>query len=521
MDMETSNERADFVDWQGRRSCSKKHGGARTAAFTCVVEVLENMVFLSNATNFIAYFQHIMHYPTAVAANMVTNFMGTAFLFPLLGGYIGDSFLTRFKTFVLFCTLELLGLVMLTVQAHKPGLQPPEGKTPDRSQAAMLYIGLYATAIGVGGIKAALPAHGADQFDQSNQRAISAFFNWFFFSLCAGGLITSIVMMWIEENLGWKWSFKISITALSVAFLFFVAGFPIYRYKVPSGSAFTRICKVLVLAIGKRKAPSANLASNDASVGVGTVMIDRKSSYKFKFLDKALVDSKMCTSDVEETRTFMGLLPIFASTIMMNCCLAQLQTFTVQQGSVMDRTIRGGFKIPTQSLTVFPIVIMLASIPLYEWSAHLKSLETLFQPLRRIGIGLTLASASMAAAAIVESRRRQQYGANMSVFWLCWQYVLLGVSDMLTLGGMLEFFYSEAPDRLRSMSTALSWCSMSMGYFLSSMLVTITDLATARLGKSWLGQSDLNHGRLDLYYAALCLLNFINLLNYIYWAKKY
>lgn len=236
----------------------------------------------------------------------------------------------------------------------------------------------------------------------------------------------------------------------------------------------------------------------------------------------------MSASEVEETRTFMGLLPIFASTIMMNCCLAQLQTFTVQQGSVMDRTIHG-FKIPTQSLTVFPLVIMLASIPLYERSVRLlgsaKGLGTIFQPLRRIGAGLALASASMAAAAIVESRRRRAgqlgYGASVSVFWLCWQYVLLGVSDMLTLGGMLEFFYSEAPDRMRSMSTALSWCSTSMGYFLSSVLVTVTNSASARHGKAWLGGNDLNHARLDLYYAVLCILNFINLLNYIYWAKKY
>lgn len=104
-------------------------------------------------------------------------------------------------------------------------------------------------AIGVGGIKAALPAHGADQLDQSDRRAISAFFNWFFFSLCTGGLITSTVMVWVEENLGWNWSFTISITALAVALLVFVSGFPIYRYKLPGGSAFTRIYKVRNLFI--------------------------------------------------------------------------------------------------------------------------------------------------------------------------------------------------------------------------------------------------------------------------------
>ncbi|PKI59177.1 hypothetical protein CRG98_020442 [Punica granatum] len=496
MDTKVSIERAEFVDWRGKRASAKKHGGVRAAAFTCAVEVMENLVFLSNATNFISYFTHSMHYPIAEAANMTTNFMGTAFLFPLFGGFIGDAFLTRFKTFVLFCSLELLGLILLTIQAHEPGLQPSGTKTPNRSQAAILYAGLYAMAIGVGGVKAALPAHGADQIEQSDQRAISAFFN----------------------------CFRISLVVLGLGLLVFVGAFPIYRYKLPSGSAFTRIYTVFASAFQNWKVSPTQVANNYSFVGMNSLRTDGKSNDKFKFLDKALVDNKISASDVEETKTFIGLLPIFASTIMMSCCLAQLQTFTVQQGAIMNRDIRG-FKIPTQSLSVFPLFFMLASIPLYEHSVHLFGAKSLsmFQPLRRIGIGLALASASMAAAALVESRRRaeQLSGTTISVFWLVWQYMLLGVSDMFTLGGMLEFFYSEAPDKMRSMCTALSWCSTSMGYFLSSVLVSVTNSASGRTGKKWLGGNDLNHNRADLYYTLLCILNFINLLNYIYWAKKF
>lgn len=72
------------------------------------MEVLENMVFLSNATNFVTYFIKSMHYQPAEAANMVTNFLGTSFLLTIFGGFISDSFLTRFKTFIIFCIIELL-----------------------------------------------------------------------------------------------------------------------------------------------------------------------------------------------------------------------------------------------------------------------------------------------------------------------------------------------------------------------------------------------------------------------------
>uniref|UniRef100_A0A7N2MLR8 Uncharacterized protein n=2 Tax=Quercus lobata TaxID=97700 RepID=A0A7N2MLR8_QUELO len=511
MVLEMSPEREEYVDWRGKNADPRKHGGVRAASFVCVVEVLENLVFLSNASNFVVYFLMSMNYKPAEASNMVTNFMGTSFLLTIFGGFISDSFITRFKTFIFFCSIELLGLILLTVQAHEPHLHPAMGRRPSGSQAAILYAGLYAMATGVGGVKATLPAHGADQLDHSNQRLISAFFNWFFFSLCTGGLISVTLMIWIEENLGWNWSFKISVMVLSVTLFIFTIGFSFYRYKLPGGSPLSRIFKVF-----------ASTARNWKLSPIERV--NGRSHSKFKILDKALIDNTVTATEVEETKTFLGLLPIFATTILMNCCLAQLMTFTVQQGNIMNRTIHH-FKIPTQSLTVFPLIIMLASIPLYEQFVRIfgKEKAKMFQPLRRIGLGLALASGSMAVAAIVEVKRREAAENNviLSVFWLGWQYLLLGVSDMLTLGGMLEFFYSEAPASMRSMSTALSWCSTSMGYFLSSVLVGITNSVSGKYGQPWLGGKSLNQSRLDLFYTLLSILNILNLLAYMYCAKRY
>ncbi|CAK7349419.1 unnamed protein product [Dovyalis caffra] len=516
---EASSGIEEYYDWKGQKADPKKHGGMRAASVACVVEVLENMVFLSNATNFVPYFIKSMHYPIAEAANMVTNFMGTSFLLTIFGGFISDSFFTRFRTFVIFCIIELLGIILLTVQAHDTRLQPALYERPSHSQAAVLFSGLYAIATGVGGIKAALPAHGADQIDHSNQRSVSSFFSWFFFSLCTGGLLSSTVMIWIEENRGWNWSFIISVVLLSLALCIFIAGFPIFRFKRPDGSPITRIFKVFASASRNRKRSSVPILRNDE--------VDRSSHKKFRFLDKALFEDTTSAVHVKETKTFLGLLPIFGSTIMMNCCLAQLQTLSVEQGSIMNRKLNN-FQIPTQSLTVFPLLVMLASIPIFEHVAStfknkISENHYIFKPLKRIGLGLALASASMAVAAIVEFKRREaaENFHTLSVFWLGWQYLLLGVSDMLTLEGMLEFFYSEAPDSMRSICTALSWCSTSMGFFLSSILVSITNSVTGKLGHEWLGGHNMNHNRLDLFYTILCILNFLNLLNYIYWAKKY
>lgn len=81
-----------------------------------VVEMLENIVFVANGFNFVEYFMGSMHYSSATAANMVTNFMGTSFLLTLFGGFIADSFLTSFTTFILFCCMELM--VMKTFKSY-------------------------------------------------------------------------------------------------------------------------------------------------------------------------------------------------------------------------------------------------------------------------------------------------------------------------------------------------------------------------------------------------------------------
>lgn len=112
---------------------------------------------------------------------------------------------------------------MLRIQAQYLQFRPASCARPSQSQAAILYTGPYVIAAGVGGINASLPAHGAGQLDHSNQKLISSYFDWFFFSLCLGGLL-SCTMIWVEENRGWNWNFTITIIALSLALSIFIGG---------------------------------------------------------------------------------------------------------------------------------------------------------------------------------------------------------------------------------------------------------------------------------------------------------
>ncbi|XP_057869752.1 protein NRT1/ PTR FAMILY 4.5 [Cryptomeria japonica] len=540
-----------YVDWKGRPASSSKHGGMKAAKFIFVVEVLENMTFISIATNLITYFHSSMHYSIADSANMLTNYMGTSFLLTLVGGFVSDSFVSRFWTIIFFGSIETLGLIMLTVQAQIPRMKPEVGSSehPNAGQAGMLYTGLYMVALGAGGVKSSLPAHGADQFDSEGnnplqKRLLSTFFNFYFFSLCVGGLLAVTIIVWVQDNLGWQWGFFISTAAIFIALLSFALGLTTYSNKIPSGSPLTRIAQVIVAAMRNRKLPLHNSRVTDSTF---PDYVASQQTDQFRFLDKATLGWeitstrsrwRVCTvKQVEETKLVLKLLPIFASTIMMNCCLAQLQTFSVQQGSTMNRALHR-LEIPAASLTAIPLVFMVVLVPLYErafvpLARRITGQESGITQLQRVGIGLLLSAVAMGVAAAVEMKRKRVATDHalldtaqplpISVMWLGWQFLVLGIADMFTLAGLLQFFYSQAPPGMKSLSTSLSWCSTSFGYFLSSVLVMGVNRISQEFGSGvgWLSGNNLNRQRLDLFYWLLCILTSVNFFHYLFWAKWY
>lgn len=73
-----------------------------------VVEILENLAYLANASNLVLYLKEYMHMSPSKSANNVTNFMGTSFLLALLGGFLSDAFLTTYHVYLISAVIELL-----------------------------------------------------------------------------------------------------------------------------------------------------------------------------------------------------------------------------------------------------------------------------------------------------------------------------------------------------------------------------------------------------------------------------
>ncbi|CAN1273818.1 Protein NRT1/ PTR FAMILY 4.5 [Linum perenne] len=523
----------------------RRLGGNRAVLSVFAMQGLENMAFLANSLTLVTYFYSFMNFGLTKSANTLTNFIGTAFLLSLFGGFISDTYLSKFMACTLFASFEVLGYATLTFQAHFHQLRPEpcngaqltnpcQCESATNSQSAVLYVGLYLIAFGAGGIRAALPALGADQFDPKNPKEapkISNFFNWFFFSMVVGAIVGVTLIVWIGENKGSDLGFGVSALAVLISVFFILMGKPFYRIVPPAGSPFVRIAQVFVAATRNRhcKIPEAEdqLYENE---GINGEVLKRTN--QFRFLDKAAVlrietcrtpnPWRHCTvTQIEETKILIRILPIILSTVFMNTCLAQLETFTTQQGNTMNRNI-AGFLVPTASVPVIPLLFMFILIPLYDrvfvpLTRKFTGIPGGVRHLQRIGLGLFFSSVSMAVAGLIETKRKNvAIEQNMvdsllplpySVFWLGLQYAIFGAADFLAFVGLLEFFYSESSAGMKGLGTGISMCSTSFGYYLSSVIVEIVN----RVSDGWLGSNNLNRVKLNYFYWMLAGLSILNL----------
>ncbi|KAK8482801.1 hypothetical protein V6N13_042410 [Hibiscus sabdariffa] len=555
-----------YADWRNRPALKGRHGGIFAASFVLAVEVLENLAYLANASNLVMYLSKYMHFSPSKSANNVTNFMGTAFLLALLGGFLSDTLVSTYHIYLISASIEFLGLIILTIQARTPSLKPPKcgpsaSSVPceevSGAKAAMLFMGLYLVALGIGGIKGSLPTHGAEQFDETTpkgRKQRSTFFNYFVFSLSFGALIAVTFVVWIEDNKGWEWGFGISTISILLSIPVFLAGSTFYRNKIPFGSPLTTICKVLVAAMLNScvsRSPSnaiANLAASpsyQAETSKGAEDNGKQNQIptdSLKFINRAVVNKpaypalECSVQQAEEVKIVLKILPIFACTIVLNCCLAQLSTFSVEQAATMNTKL-GSLKIPPASLPVFPVVFIMILAPVYDhfiipFARRLTKTETGISQLQRIGTGLFLSIIAMAVAALVEIKRKrvainsELLDSNsplpITFFWIALQYLFLGSADLFTLAGLLEFFFTEAPSSMRSLATSLCWASLAMGYYLSSVIVSIVNNVTANSGnKPWLSGHTINGYRLDRFYWLMCVLSVLNFFHYLFWAMRY
>ncbi|KAG5236292.1 proton-dependent oligopeptide transport family protein [Salix suchowensis] len=501
----------------------KKPGGWRAMPFILGNETFERLATFGLLANFMVYLMKVFHLEQVSAANILNIWSGATNFAPLVGAFISDAYVGRFKTIAFASCAALLGMVTVTLTAWVPHLHPkkcePGGN--QHMQLGVLLLGLGFLSIGTGGIRPCSIPFGVDQFDPTTEegiKGINSFYNWYYTTFTVVLLITLTAVVYVQDSVSWVLGFGIPTVLMLCSIILFFIGTRIYVHVKPEGSVFSGIAQLPDNCDGERQVDG--IFYDPPIKDRFTISTKLPLTNQFRFLNKAAMIQKeidlnpdgssanqwrLCTvQQVEEMKCLIKIGPIWASGIVSFTSMVQQGTFTVSQALIMDRHLGQKFQVPASSIIVVSLITIGIWLPFYDrilvpalrkFTKHEGGITLL----QRIGIGNVFSVLSMVVAGLVERERRaaaisHPEAAPMSVFWLAPQLVVMGLCEAFVSLGQIEFYNKQFPDHMRSLGNSLFFCSFAGASYLSTMVGSIVHKVTGtRSHPDWL-TNDLNAG---------------------------
>ncbi|CAN6702633.1 unnamed protein product [Malus baccata var. baccata] len=457
-----------------------------------VIAGLERFAYKGVASNLVTYLTDVVKMSNSAAAKTVNSWCGFTSMLPLLVAPLVDSYWDRYPTILVSSFLYVAGLVALTSTAFTRAT-PAANKTS--SNSSFLFGSLYLISLGQGGYNPSLQAFGADQLDSEEELPSSK-----------DDQKSSKKRMFFQH-------FRLD-----------------YRFRHPHDIDGYIGC-------GVYEAMDYKPIFNIVQVIKATALKLMKCRIILPNETNVTELKPLCRQNNSSTASLVGnpksgfyLLPIWIMLLMFAVIFQQPPTFFTKQGMTMKRNIGSNFKIPPATLQSAITLSIILLMPLYDKimipiTRLVTSNEKGISVMQRMGIGMFVSVIAMISREM-EMLGSQPETVPFSIFWLLPQYILLGISDIFTVVGIQEFFYSEVPRRMRTMAFALytsvfgvgSYCwkltsSWSRGVEGSNTLLIATVEAVTSSGgrQSWFSD-DMNEARLDKYYwfsASLSALSFV------------
>jgi proton-dependent oligopeptide transporter, POT family len=282
-----------------------------------------------------------------------------------------------------------------------------------------LLLGLALIAIGSGGIKPCVSAHVGDQFGERNQHLVTKVFGWFYFSINFGSFFSYQFNPLILDRGGPYWgphlAFGLPGILMCVATFVFWLGRHKFVHIPPGGTAFLR-----------------------ESFGP------------------------------EGRSAILRLLPIYAFVSVFWALYDQNGSTWVVQAEKMDRYWLGIEWLSSQIGAINPILVMVF-IPLFNYAVF-PPIERIIRvtPLGKVATGFFLTAASFVVVAVTQSWIDR--GLTPNIVWQVLAYVLLTAGEVLVYGTGLEFSYTQAPNRMKSIIMAVFLSTVTVGNSLTAFI---------------------------------------------------
>ena len=341
-------------------------------------------------------------------ANASTHFFVTlAYTLPFIGGLIADWFTGKYRIILWLSLVYCFGHLCLALFD---------------SNLNGFIIGLILVAVGAGGIKSCVSANVGDQFDASNQDLLSKVYGWFYFSINAGSMFSTILIPWTYKYYGAEWAFGIPGLLMALATIIFFSGRKLYVRVPPAGVNKNNLIFVTAYALknmSKRKPGEAIL-----DVAKGKYDPEKVEGFKAVY------------------RVMAVFFFAFAFWAVWDQCLSEW----VLQAAKMNLNINLGFtkfEIIAGQVNTVNTIFLLLFIPIFNYWIYpsLDKMGLKTTPLRRLGFGLFLTASSFIIIAMIQTSI--DHGGSPSIWWQVLAYGVLSAAEVLvSITGLQYGVYS-------------------------------------------------------------------------------
>lgn len=415
---------------------------------------------------------------SAEAKEVFHIFVMGVYFFPLLGGWLSDRFLGKYRTIFWLSLVYCAGHACLALfEGSKGGF----------------YTGLFLIALGSGGIKPCVSAFVGEQFDQRNKHLAKVVFDAFYWIINFGSFFASLLIPLVLAKWGAAWAFGIPGILMAIATFIFWLGRNQYIVEPPRPAdphAFSRVVRTALSSGGGRGVLLTGLGVLGLVIFEALAFIDayrlviadaepRLGIAQFAclglvtFLGLAGIGAyaaierargKHPDEDVDGVKAVLRVLVVFVPiTAFWSLFDQKASTWVIQGGSMELPT---WLEKASQMQSINPLLVM-ALIPLNNLVLYpaLRAAGVNVTPLRKMTAGMVLAGISWIIVGFIQLQidATPEGGAKLSILWQVLPYLFLTLGEVLLSATGLEFAYSQAPHKMKGVIMSFWSLAVTVG----------------------------------------------------------
>ncbi|KAJ4377534.1 hypothetical protein N0V83_000359 [Neocucurbitaria cava] len=406
---------------------------------------------------------------------------------PLLGAWIADTYLGRFKTIVYSVIVAEIGHIILVASSAPSVLAKPN------SALAAFIIGLIVMGLGTGTFKPNISPLIAEQVPQERMRVettakgervivdpavtTTRIYNWFYFFINIGALAGQLGMVYAERYVGFWLAYLIPTVMFIICLPVLWICKKFYVLKPPSGNVMGPALKLLFKALGNGF--TLNPMKTWKNWNDGTMWEKVKPSHlgankpKWYNFDDAWVD--------EVARGF-GACSVFFWVPIFWLAYRQMDSNLTQMCSTME--LHG---VPNDVLSNLDPIAIIIIVPIMDSLVYpaLRKRGIRFTPIKKITAGFILGSFAMVWAAVLQyyiyktsgyyANPSDEYRSPINVWAVTGVYVLIATSEIFASVTTLEYAFTKAPKNMRSLVQSVQLFTTAFSAALAQAFTPLTN----------------------------------------------